>query len=301
VQPQNLRVLLGAQVKLVNNCSMTQTSDKSWQTTKGRASAAVSFKTLLDGAHAFADLSGASVLKHFRKPIAVQNKVGTGFDPVTAADKAAERMIAKALKSRFLDHALVGEEYGTVNAGARYRWIVDPIDGTRAFIMGSPMWGTLIGLLDGDKPVLGIMDQPFTGERFWSGEKTAHMRRGTGKAVTLKTRACAGLKDAVLTSTHPGLFTPGQQQDLLSRMEKSVRMTRYGGDCYGYCLLAAGFVDIIIEPGLKSYDIAALIPIIERAGGIVTTWDGGPAFDGGDIIACGDKRLQAAALKLMNT
>lgn len=278
---------------------MTQVSDKSRQSRTTRAPDAIAFKALLEAAHAFADLSGTAVLKHFRRPIAVQNKLESGFDPVTAADKAAERAIAKALKARFPGHALVGEEYGTVNDGARYRWIVDPIDGTRAFIMGSPLWGTLIGLLDGDTPVLGVMDQPFTGERFWSGEKTSHMRRGKGKAVTLKTRTCPALKDAVLTSTHPGLFAPGDQTELLARMEKSVRMTRYGGDCYGYCLLAAGFVDIIIEPGLKSYDIAALIPIVERAGGIVTTWDGRPAFDGGDIIACGDKRLHAAALKAM--
>lgn len=278
---------------------MIQASDKSRKSREAGAQDRVAFKALLEGAHAFADLSGATVLKHFRKPIDVQNKLETGFDPVTAADKAAERAIAKALKTRFPGHALVGEEYGTINAGARYRWIVDPIDGTRAFIMGSPLWGTLIGLVEDDAPVLGIMDQPFTGERFWSAEKTSHMRRGSSKAVTLKTRPCAVLKDAVLTSTHPGLFAPGDQADLLARMEKSVRMTRYGGDCYGYCLLAAGFVDLIIEPGLNSYDIAALIPIIERAGGIVTTWDGGPAFDGGDIIACGDHRLHAAALKAM--
>lgn len=278
---------------------MPQASDKSRKRREAGAQDRVAFKALLEGAHAFADLSGTTVLKHFRKPIDVQNKLETGFDPVTAADKAAERAIAKALKTRFPGHALVGEEYGTTNAGARYRWIVDPIDGTRAFIMGSPLWGTLIGLVEDDTPVLGIMDQPFTGERFWSAEKTSHMRRGSGKTVTLKTRPCTALKDAVLTSTHPGLFAPGDQTDLLALMEKSVRMTRYGGDCYGYCLLAAGFVDIIIEPGLKSYDIAALIPIIERAGGIVTTWDGGPAFDGGDIIACGDQRLHAAALKAM--
>ena len=280
---------------------MTQVSDKSRQRLKMPAEASVSFKALLEGAHAFAELSGAAILKHFRKPIAVENKLDTGFDPVTAADRAAEKAIAKALKARFPGHSLIGEEFGASNAGSRYRWIVDPIDGTRAFIMGSPLWGTLIGLLDGDKPVLGVMDQPFTGERFWSAEKTAHMRRGAGKAVTLKTRSCGALKDAVLTSTHPGLFEAGTQRELLCRMEASVRMTRYGGDCYGYCLLAAGFVDLIIEPGLKSYDIAALIPIIERAGGIVTTWDGGPAFDGGNIIACGDRRLHTAALKLMRT
>lgn len=256
------------------------------------------FKPLLAAAHEFADLSGRAVLKHFRKPILVENKAGKGFDPVTAADRAAEKMIAKALRERFPDHAMTGEEFGTNDSKSRYRWIVDPIDGTRAFIMGSPLWGTLVGLLRDGEPVLGIMDQPFTGERYFSGEHTSHLRRA-GKTTTLKTRPCPALKDAILTSTHPGLFEAGRQQAVLETMEKSVRMTRFGGDCYGYCLLAAGFVDVIIEPGLKSYDIAALIPIIERAGGVVTTWDGGAASNGGDIIACGDKRLHQAALKIM--
>ncbi len=268
--------------------------------------AAAPFAALLAAAHAFADLSGKVVLKHFRRSLSVDNKAtGTpagatgGFDPVTEADRAAERTIAKALKARFPDHALTGEEYGAATSESRFRWIVDPIDGTRAFIMGSPLWGTLIGLVDGDEPVLGLMDQPFTGERFWSGEKSAHMRRAGGKATTIKTRACTGLKDAVFTSTHPGLFAEGRQQHVLTRLNAAARMTRYGGDCYGYCLLAAGFVDVIVEPGLKTYDIAPLIPIIERAGGIVTTWDGLPATNGGDIVASGDKRLHEAALKLI--
>lgn len=258
----------------------------------------VPFSRLLQGAHVLADLSGPLILKHFRKPIAVDNKAGVGFDPVTAADRAAEAIIAKALKAQFPDHAMTGEEFGSSQVASRYRWIVDPIDGTRAFIMGSPLWGTLIGLLDGGRPILGVMDQPFTGERFFSGEKTSHLRQGR-KTTLLSTRACASLGDAVLTSTHPGLFSAGRQQAILARMEKSVRMTRFGGDCYAYGLLAAGFVDIIIEPGLKSYDIAALIPIVERAGGVITTWDGSPASDGGDIIACGDKRLHEIALKTM--
>ena len=161
------------------------------------------------------------------------------------------------------------------------------------------MWGTLIGLLDGETPLLGVMDQPFTGERFWSAEKSAHMRRGTGKAVTLKTRACAKLRGC-----HPDLdpsrtFRRRPPARRARTLKASVRMTRYGGDCYGYCLLAAGFIDLIIEPDLKSYDVAALIPIVERAGGIMTTWDGKPAAHGGDIIACGDKRLHAAALKVL--
>lgn len=218
---------------------------------------------------------------------------------MTAADRAAEKAIAKALKSRFPGHTLIGEEFGEAGPKGRYRWIVDPIDGTRAFIMGSPLWGTLIGLLDGETPLLGLMDQPFTGERFWSSEKASHMQRGSGRSAKLKTRACAALADAIFTSTHPGLFAPGRQQEVLSRLHGSVRMTRFGGDCYGYCLLAAGFVDIIVEPALKSYDIAALIPIIERAGGIVTTWNGGSAANGGDIIACGDKRLHEVAIRAM--
>lgn len=277
---------------------MPKATAKQRRTASGDVNETLTFKALLAGAHAFADLSGPAVLKHFRKAIAVDNKAGSGFDPVTAADRGAERVIARALKARFPGHSITGEEFGSSQSGSRYRWVVDPIDGTRAFIMGSPLWGTLIGLLDGAEPVLGIMDQPFTGERFYSGEKTSHLRRN-GKTATLKTRACANLKDAVLTSTHPGLFEPGRQQETLARLETCVRMTRFGGDCYAYCLLAAGFVDLIIEPGLKSYDIAALIPIIERAGGVVTTWDGGPPSDGGNIIACGDKRLHEAALKVI--
>ena len=260
----------------------------------------VPFRELLAAAHGFADLAGTAVLKHFRKAPAIDNKAAEGFDPVTQADRAAEKAIARALKARFPDHALTGEEYGTVDGVSRYRWVVDPIDGTRAFIMGSPLWGTLIGLIDGDTPLLGIMDQPFTGERFWSGEKTAHMRRGTnGKTTPIKTRTCPRLEDAIFTSTHPGLFAAGREQAVLARFSKSARMTRFGGDCYGYCLLAAGFIDIIIEPGLKSYDVAALIPIVERAGGIMTTWDGRPATEGGDIIACGDVRLHEVALKML--
>lgn len=270
-------------------------------------SATAPFASLIAAAHTFADLSGAVVLKHFRRSLSLDNKAAgkaaggvAGFDPVTEADRAAERAIAKALKARFPTHALTGEEYGQANGESRYRWVVDPIDGTRAFIMGSPLWGTLIGLLDEEKPVLGLMDQPFTGERFWSGEKSAHMRRASGKASTLKTRNCRLIKEAVFTSTHPGLFKDGRQQEVLARFNAGARMTRYGGDCYGYCLLAAGFVDIIVEPDLKTYDIAPLIPIIERAGGVVTTWDGGPAASGGDIVASGDKRLHEAALKMLD-
>lgn len=262
--------------------------------------AASDFNSLLKCAHELADAAGPAVLKHFRRPLDITNKAdGGAFDPVTKADHAAERVILKMLKARFPDHGVLGEEFGANGKESRFNWIIDPIDGTRAFIMGSPLWGTLIGLLDHGTPCLGIMDQPFTGERFWSGKTASYSRQGSGPAKRLKTRACPRLDAAILTTTHPDLFATPKHGRVLRTLQDSVRMTRFGGDCYAYALLAAGHVDLIVEPGLKSYDISALIPIIERAGGIVTTWDGGPAANGGDIIAAGDARVHAAALKLI--
>ena len=258
------------------------------------------FPALLKIAHELADLSGPVVLKHFRSAVAIDNKAGKGaFDPVTKADRAAERVISQTLLARFPDHGIVGEEYGTREGAGRYNWVVEPIDGTRAFIMGSPLWGTLIGLLDNGAPSLGIMDQPFTGERFWSGATASYVRVGKGPARKIKTRSCASLSTATLTSTHPDLFEGPAQQKTLAALKGSVQMTRYGGDCYGYCLLAAGYVDLIVESGLKPYDIVALIPIIERAGGTITTWDGGPATNGGNVVASGDVRVHEAALKMI--
>ena len=254
----------------------------------------------LEFAHALADLSAGAILPYFRKPLAVSNKAGpSGFDPVTAADRAAERAIRKAVLARFPDHGIVGEEYGAVAGKGRYRWVIDPIDGTRAFIMGSPLWGTLIGLMDGASPTLGLMNQPFTAERFWSDGRRAHWRGASGKARSIKTRSCARLADAILTASHPDLFASADEAARFNAVRSRVRMTRYGGDCYGYCLLAAGFVDLIIEAGLKTYDIVALVPIIEAAGGIVTTWDGGPASEGGRIVAAGDSRLHQEALAIL--
>ena len=262
-------------------------------------SATSEFDAILAAAHEFADVSGPTILKHFRSHHAVENKAGPGgFDPVTVADRAAEREIAKALKARFPDHGIVGEEYGVREGAAPYRWIVDPIDGTRSFITGSPMWGTLIGVLKGDEPYLGLIDHPFTGERLWSEQAATFAKTRDGPPRRLNTRPCATLSEAVFTSTHPDLFVGGQQA-ALAALNRQVRMTRYGGDCYAYGLLAAGYIDLIVEPGLKTYDIVAVIPVIERAGGVVTTWDGKPAANGGDIIAAGDPRVHEAALKAM--
>jgi histidinol phosphatase-like enzyme (inositol monophosphatase family) len=251
-------------------------------------------------AHELADLAGATVLPYFRRSLAVGNKhTGGGFDPVTVADRAAERSIRAAIAKRFPDHGVVGEEFATVEGAGRHQWIIDPIDGTRAFIMGSPMWGTLIALVDGGKPLLGIMDQPFTRERFWGSRGTSRLRDPDGKVRRLKTRRCGGLADAVLTSTHPDLFGSPGELAAFDRIKTRVRMTRYGCDCYGYCLIAAGFVDIVVEAGLKPHDVAALIPIIEGAGGRITTWDNGPAIEGGCILATGDPRVHKEALALL--
>ncbi len=255
---------------------------------------------LLTVAHALADLAGAQILPHFRKAMQVENKQqGAGFDPVTVADKSAERAMRQALRKRFPEHGIVGEEFAAHIAESRYRWVLDPIDGTRAFICGFPLWGVLIGLLDGDAALLGMMDQPYTGERFWAAGAKAQMRTANGKIRTLKTRACTKLADAVLVATAPDMFKPGFEQAAFANISQRARMTRFGGDCYAYCMLAAGQIDLVVEAGLKQVDIVALIPIIESAGGRVTAWDGGPAIDGGRIVAAGDPRLHAAVLKLL--
>ncbi len=256
---------------------------------------------LLAEAHALADLAGARILPYFRKAIAVANKQqGIGFDPVTEADKSAERVMRQALRKRFPDHGIVGEEYAAHETASRYRWVLDPIDGTRAFICGFPLWGVLIGLLDGDDAILGMMDQPYTGERFWAAGSKAQMHDRHGKVRSLKTRRCAELSAATLVATAPDMFK-GAEQATFARVSNGARMTRFGGDCYAYCMLAAGQIDLVVEAGLKPVDIVALIPIIERAGGRVTTWDGGSPINGGRIVAAGDPRLHEAALKMLST
>jgi myo-inositol-1(or 4)-monophosphatase len=250
--------------------------------------------------HELADASGTAIRPHFRAKLSVTNKAtGGAFDPVTIADEAAERAIAAAVAERWPEHGFVGEEHGETHPDARYRWVVDPIDGTRAFIMGAPTWGTLIGLLDEGAPILGLMDQPFTRERYWSDAAAAYMRTPDGEQ-TITTRPCGQLADAILSTTHPDLFAAGQEMEAFARIKSQVRMTRYGGDCYSYCLLAAGFIDLVVEAGLKPYDIVALIPIIERAGGRISTWDGKPAAAGGRIVAAGDPLLHAAAMAVLN-
>jgi myo-inositol-1(or 4)-monophosphatase len=222
-----------------------------------------------------------------------------GFDPVTEADREAETVIRAAIKARYPSHGILGEEHGHERGTSPLTWVIDPIDGTRAFMCGMAQWGTLIALHDGTRPVVGVLDQPYARER-WTGANGAASFRGPDARVTpLKTRACASLRDAVLTTTSPvGYFDEAEQRAFWA-LSAQAKLTRFGGDCYAYGLLAMGFVDVIVESTLKAWDIQALIPIIEGAGGVVTTWSGKAAADGGQVVACGDAKLHAAVIEAL--
>ena len=250
-------------------------------------------------ANRLADTGGAVIRPYFRKPIIVSHKDGkAAFDPVTEADRGAERAIRDLIARERPDDAILGEEFGETPGKNEFRWVLDPVDGTRAFITGRHEWGSLIALEEAGVPVLGILDQPVLGERFIGVNGAAQLVQA-GRGTALKTRACAELKDAVLCATDPSAyFSPGEIT-AFSRVKAQARMTRYGGDCYLFAALALGFVDLVIEAGFHAWDAAALIPIVQGAGGMMTSWDGGSAAAGNTIVAAGDKRVHAAAMKLL--
>ncbi len=241
-----------------------------------------------------ADAAYDSIMPHFRARPDVENKDAAGFDPVTAADRAAEAAMRRLIAETYPDHGIVGEEFGNERENAEYVWVLDPIDGTRAFITGLPVWGTLIGLTFRGKPMLGMMAQPFTGERYAGDGQTAWCTRA-GMTEPLDTRNCSSLARATLFTTTPALFT-GADRRAYDRVENAVQLARYGCDCYAFCMVAAGHADIVIEAGLEPYDIVALIPIVTGAGGRVTDWQGGSAAAGGNIVATGDPSLHDSVL-----
>ena len=255
---------------------------------------AIDFASFVDH---LAGASGETILPFFRTALAVDNKKTGGFDPVTAADRAAEQAMRALIRQNFPDHGVVGEEYGAEHTDAEYVWVLDPIDGTKSFITGMVAWGTLIGLMRFGEPVFGMMNQPFTGEKF-SGDGGAANYRGPAGSRDLHVRACASLEGAILSTTSP-LLMNGSDRAAFGRVENKVKLSRYGGDCYAYCMLAAGLIDLIVETEIKPYDIVPLIPVITGAGGIVTTWENRPAQDGGRIVAAGDARVHAAALEML--
>lgn len=242
--------------------------------------------------------AGDAILPFFRTTLSIEDKGrGGSFDPVTAADRAAEAAMRALIRKSFPDHGIIGEEYGNERTDAEYVWALDPIDGTKSFVCGMPVWGTLIALTRAGIPVYGMMHQPFTREQFTGDGMDANYRGPTGKRA-LRVRRCAAINDAILATTSPLLM---KDDDLarFRRVEKAVRLSRYGGDCYAYCMLAAGHIDLVIESELKPYDVLPLIPIITGAGGLITTWDGGAPTAGGRIIAAGDARVHTAAMELL--
>ena len=249
-------------------------------------------------AHALADAARDVTLRHFRaRGLTADNKEAEGFDPVTVADRDCEAAMREILAQMRPQDAILGEEQADKPGTSGLTWVLDPIDGTRGFLSGTPTWGVLIGLADDQGARLGIVDQPFIGERFCGGFGIARVTGPTG-THTLATRAARPLDQSILFTTFPEIGTPGDR-NAFERVSSRARLTRYGMDCYAYALLAAGQIDLVIEAGLKSYDIMAPLAVIEAAGGIVTDWTGGPAHRGGRVIAAANPAIHAEALALL--
>jgi myo-inositol-1(or 4)-monophosphatase len=246
-----------------------------------------------------ADAADAVTLPLFRSALAVDVKAAKAgdVDPVTEADRGAERAMRAVIEAAFPDHGIAGEEYGATRGDARSVWHLDPVDGTRQFVSGVPLWGTMAGLIVDGRPRLGLVSQPFTGERFMGGPDGARHRDRAG-ARAMRARRCADLRDATLFTTSPHLYAP-EKAEAYDRLRLACRLTRTGIDCYAFCLLALGFADIVIETGLQSYDIVPLIPIIEAAGGVVTDWAGRPGALSGDVVAVGDRALLPAVVEML--
>jgi histidinol phosphatase-like enzyme (inositol monophosphatase family) len=250
-------------------------------------------------AHALADAARAETLRHFRGgDLGIANKAETGFDPVTVADHASEEAMRAILAERRPEDGIHGEELGKIAGTSGLTWVIDPIDGTRAFLSGAPTWGVLVALSDDSGPRLGIIDQPYIGERFIGGLGEARLD-GPHGARPLKTRSTATLDEAVLFTTFPEVGT-AEEGRAFHELAAEVRLTRYGMDCYAYALLALGQIDLVVEAGLNPYDIHAPIAVIEAAGGVVTDWQGGPAAGGGRVLAAANAEIHAAALEILS-
>lgn len=250
-------------------------------------------------ANRLADAARECCMPYFRSDALVSdNKSSDGFDPVTIADRACEEAMRQILSHERPDDGILGEEFGQSQGSSGWTWVLDPIDGTRAFIIGAPTWGVLVALDGGDGPVMGLIDQPFTRERFIGGFGRAELHRD-GQVSTLRVRSCESLDAAVLLTTFPEVGDANERLAFES-VRDQVKLTRYGLDCYGYALVALGQADLVIEACLKPYDIQGPQAVVEAAGGIVTDWRGGPAHNGGRVVAAGDARVHAAALEILS-
>ncbi|HEY5211326.1 MAG TPA: histidinol-phosphatase [Stellaceae bacterium] len=245
-------------------------------------------------AERLADAAGEIARRYFRQPLAVEDKADRS--PVTMADREAEAAMRTLIEARFPDDGILGEEHGTVRGDARRVWVLDPIDGTKSFIAGIPLFGILIALVEDGAPVLGIIDQPVLRER-WVGIAGQPTRKN---GTPVRTRACAQLADASLYATSPDMF--GADRPAFDRLSRAVKATRFGADCYAYAQVASGFIDLVVEADLKPYDYCALVPVIDGAGGAITDWQGKPLglHSDGRVVASGDSRLAAQARAVLN-
>jgi inositol-phosphate phosphatase/L-galactose 1-phosphate phosphatase/histidinol-phosphatase len=256
--------------------------------------ASVSLDAYLALAAELADAAGAAIRPYFRTVLAVDDKAD--LSPVTAADRTAEAAMRRLVKARFPEHGIIGEEYGPEREDAEFVWVLDPIDGTKSFISGVPLFGTLIALARQGRPILGIIDQPISRER-WIG---AEGRATTHNGEVIRSRACPGVGAATVFATTPDMFH-GDDADAFGRVARVAKLVRFGADCYAYGLVALGFVDVVIEASLKPYDFGAMLPIIEGASGVATDWQGQPLglSSDGRVLIAGDKRTHSDALDLL--
>ena len=259
---------------------------------------AARMKVLRAFAEELADAAGAAILPHFRADLVVDDKAeqvgGTVFDPVTVADRTAERAMRELIAARYSEHGIVGEEEASVDGASALKWVLDPIDGTRAFVTGLPIWGTLIALDDGRRPVIGVIDQPFTRERFVGTPDGAWCND-----APIRTRRCTTLAQARVMLTVPAAGAKAREQAVFDAIASRAQIVRFGGDCYAYGLLAHGLVDLVLKAHLDIHDVQAPIPVVEGAGGVITTWDRGDPQHGGSVIACGDPALHEQLLPLI--
>ena len=265
-------------------------------TTDSRSDIAFDEASLWPVAEALADIARVQTLTHFRKATKIESKT-EDYDPVTEGDRSAEAAMRAHLQLHRPQDAILGEEYGQTPGTSGLTWILDPIDGTRGYVSGTPTWGVLIAVSDESGPRIGVIDQPYIGERFMGGPSRASMTGPLGQ-VDLQVKTTTELAEATILTTFPEIGT-SQERAGFEAVASRCKLTRYGMDCYGYALLAAGQVDLVIEAGLQSYDIAAPIAVIEAAGGIVTDWSGGPAHNGGRALAAATPELHAAAMELI--
>jgi histidinol phosphatase-like enzyme (inositol monophosphatase family) len=246
-----------------------------------------------------ADAARVATLAHFRQPgLMADNKEALRFDPVTVADRLSEQRMREILARRRPQDGILGEEYAAVPGTSGLTWVLDPIDGTRGYLSGTPTWGVLIAVSDENGPIYGVIDQPYIGERFEGGLSRAEVNGPMGRMV-LQTRAARGIGDAILFTTFPEVGT-AEEGAAFRRVAGRAKLVRYGTDCYAYALIAAGQIDLVIEAGLQPYDVQAPIAVIEAAGGIVTDWQGRPCHMGGQILAAANREIHAEAMALLN-